>query len=184
MIFRRLIVLVTLSWVLILGVPVYAERIADVATAERYCNENAISGVEGIWEFPDDETSIFIIKDPDKKGRFKLILLESPDCRFEPGDAVGYLDSSADKEKFSLNLRIEKSKDIMSTTKSCVAVMSKDGTALMIKPMKFKISFRTMWFLPKFWRSLKISVDNPKADLPVGLVKVYPGGTRDLPIYF
>ncbi len=27
---------------------------------------------------------------------------------------------------------------------------------------------------PKFWRSLKISVDNPAASLPHGLVRIYP----------
>lgn len=158
--------------------------ISDIRSAERYCDECALAGVEGIWEFPDDETMVFVRRNADKKGHYNIILLESPDCRFEPGEIVGSMESTSDRSKYSMSLRIEKSKDIMSTTRSCVAILDRNGTSIQMKPLKLKVSFRTMWFLPKFWRSIKVSVDNPKSELPIGLVKIYPDNSQELPLYF
>lgn len=163
---------------------VHADEITDFESALLYCNRNALTGPEGIWEFPDDETSVFIRRDEAQRGMFNIYLLESADCRFEPGEKVGHLVASADKMKYRLFLRIEKSGDFLESTRNCVATMDKDAARLLINPSKLKISFRTMWFLPKFWRALKVSIDNPQRNIPVGLVKIYPESEQELPIYF
>lgn len=184
MILKYIICIIALAWGMILPCHAYCDDVYDMEDAVRYCDQKALAGIEGIWEFPDDDTVVFIGKDDNKEGRYNIILLESPDCRFEPGEKVGEMESSPDKYKYSLALRIEKSKDVLATTRSCVAILDKDGTSIQMKPLKIKISLRSMWFLPKFWRSLKISVDNPKAGLPVGLVKRYPESRQALPLYF
>lgn len=168
----------------IANIYVYADEIADYDSARLYCDRNALTGPEGIWEFPEDETSVFIRRDATQRGMYNIYLLESADCRFEPGEKVGHLVASADKEKYRLFLRIEKSDDLLASTRNCVATMDKDASRLLITPAKLKIAFRTMWFLPKFWRSLKVSIDNPQRNIPVGLVKIYPDNEEELPIYF
>ncbi len=149
-----------------------------------YCDSAPLDAAEGIWEFPEDETTVLIKRVPNTRSDYSLILLHTPDCRFQPGDTIGKMKMSNDKDKFMLNLRMSMDKSPLSNYRECAAVLDSKKGVLRIKPMKLKLSFRTMWFLPKFWRSVKVGMDNPAGELPVGLRRVYPESYFDLPIYF
>ena len=71
----------------------------------------------------------------------------------------------------------------LSDSRTCMAEYIEKDDAILTHPVKLKISVRTMWFLPKFWRSLKIAVDNPAAALPHGLVRIYPRKEPSKPVY-
>ena len=162
----------------------YATGKGPLISAIEYCDSAPLDAAEGIWEFPEDETSVLIKKDPDSRIDYHIILLHTPDCRFNPGDTIGRIRMSNDNDKFRRNLKMSMDRNPLSSFRECTAILdSKKGT-LRVKPMKLKFSFRTMWFLPKFWRSIKVGVDNPAGDLPVGLRRTYPESSFDLPIYF
>lgn len=160
------------------------DRVSSVSEAREYCDNTNIDRVEGIWEFSEDETSVLIKRDKSRRGEYDLILLQSADCRFFPGDTVGTMRESVDRDKFRLRLRIEADKDPMTCSKECAATFSAKDGVIKIDPMKLKLGMRTMWFLPKFWRSVKVGVDIPSSRLPVGIRRVYPENTPRLPIYF
>lgn len=172
-------------------VPLFAEeyccnqRIENLKAAKKYCDQATLDKEEGIWEFADDEMIVLIKKRTGSPKRiYDLILLATPDCRVEPGDTIGNIQKGVEENKYRLSLRLNPYKDLLSSVKSCVALMNGEKNRLMIEPVKLKLSFRTMWFLPKFWRSLKIGYDDPKKKLLCGLVKHYPNGVTEYPIYF
>lgn len=158
--------------------------ISSMSGARQYCDNTSIDRIEGIWEFSEDETTVLIKRNKSRRGTYDIILLQSADCRFFPGDTVGSMRESVDKDKLRLRLRIEADKDPMTCSRECAAVFSeKDGT-IKIDPIKLKLGMRTMWFLPKFWRSVKVNINVPSRELPVGIRRVYPENTPRLPIYF
>lgn len=151
--------------------------------ARLYCDRNELVEPEGIWEFPEDETRVLVIRDPGKAGAFDIIILTTPDCRLEPGERIGYLRQSADSRKFRLTLFVRRNFGILSDPRSCLAEFRETDNSMFIHPRKLKISFRTLWFLPRFWRSLKIRIDDPAADIPHGLTRIYPLDTPKRPVY-
>lgn len=158
-------------------------RISDLLAAEEWCCSAPLSNIEGIWEFPEDETMVLIKRKSDEKRVYELILLSSPDCRLHPGECIGYLYPTANSDKYKLKLYISRKYGILSDTRSCSAEYRQKDEAIYIQPRQLKISFRTLWFLPKFWRSLRIKLDDPASTLPKGLRKVYPLTVPENPIY-
>ncbi len=157
--------------------------IADRLAAEQYCESSPLTRVEGIWEFPEDETFVLIRKKDGEKRKYELILISSPDCRLHPGECIGYLNPTADSDKFKLTLYINRKYGLLSDTRSCSAEYRPKEEAIIIHPRQLKISLRTPWFLPKFWRSLRVKIDDPATNLPKGLRKVFPTTIPENPIY-
>ncbi len=182
-----------LSLILILAAAVFSpqlpaysrtgDKISDMGAALQYCRESELEGPEGIWEFTDDETSVLIKKDPLGGKGYEIIVITTPDCRLHPGDIIGHIIPSAKKGKYKLNLNTSRKMGILTDTHQCMAEYIEKDDAIIVHPMKLKISMRTMWFLPKFWRSLRISFDNPAAELPHGLTRIYPRKEPIKPIY-
>lgn len=165
---------------------VYAQNtdfISDMGVALQYCREAELEGPEGIWEFVEDDTRVLIRKSPLGQKGFDIIVISTPDCRLNPGDIIGHMNPSSERKKYKLSLHTSRSRSIFSGTRNCVAEFSDKDDSIRVHPMKIKISMRTMWFLPKFWRSLRISFDNPAGELPQGLLRIYPQTQPRTPIY-
>lgn len=153
---------------------VFADSTTE-ADARDWCDKNILSPVEGIWEYPEDGARVVIQSDDAIPGSFTLTILSTPDCRLEPGDVIARLYQSVDAKQFRLSQSTRKNKSILSLFCDCVATLSDDGETLRVKSpkIKFKISLHTL--LPRFWRGVRLSIDNPEDELPAGLIKIYPG---------
>lgn len=164
--------------------PSPAQRtVCDMEAALQYCREAQLAGPEGIWEFPEDETRVLIRKSPLGQKGYDIIVISTPDCRLHAGDIIGHMNPSSERTKYTLSLNTSKTGALFSGTRKCVAEFSDKDDSIRVHPMKIKISMRTMWFLPKFWRSLRVSFDNPAAELPQGLLRIYPLTQPRTPIY-
>lgn len=143
--------------------------------AREWCDSNILTPVEGIWEYPDDGARVLIQSDPTAPGSFTISVLSTPDCRLEAGDIIGRLHPSVDARQFRLEQWTHKDKQLFNKAENCHATLSSDGETLRVKSpkLKFKINLNTL--LPRFWRIVRVSYDNPADDLPAGLIKVYPG---------
>lgn len=157
--------------------------IFDFESAMQYCNETELEGPEGIWEFVEDETLVLLKKENRGGKDYDIIIISTPDCRLKPGERIGSLQRSAKRGKYKMNLFVSRNMGILTDSRICLAEYIDKEDAMQVHPMKLKISVRTMWFLPKFWRSLRISFDNPAAELPHGLLRVYPRNEPSKPIY-
>lgn len=140
-----------------------------------WCDSGILNPVEGIWEYPDDGARVCIQSDPTSPGCFSIIIISTPDCRLEYGDVIGKLHPTVDTRQFRLEQFTHKEKFSFSKAEQCAAVLSADGESLRVKSpkLKFKINLHTL--LPRFWRIVRVSYDDPTDKLPAGLVKLYPG---------
>lgn len=143
--------------------------------ARGWCDTNVLNPVEGIWEYPEDGARVLIRADETYPGTFVIYVLSTPDCRLETGDIIGRLHTSIDTHQFRLSQYSRKDKSILANPYDCIAKLSTDGESLQVKSpkMKFKININTL--LPRFWRIVKMTIDNPSDKLPAGLIKIYPG---------
>ncbi len=140
-----------------------------------WCDTGVLNPVEGIWEYPDDGARVCIQSDPTSPGAFSITVISTPDCRLEYGDMIGRLHPTVDAKQFRLEQYTHKDKLTFTKAEQCAATLSSDGESLRVKSpkLKFKVNIHTL--LPRFWRVVRVSYDDPVDKLPAGLVKVYPG---------
>ncbi len=160
--------------ILTVSVPMRAFFTTDDEVKE-WCDSNILDPVEGIWEYPEDGTRVFIQSDPTHPGSYTIRVLNSADCRLDRGDIIGILYPSVDARQFRLSQFTHKEKHMLTKSEDCHASLAADGEAIIVKSpkLKFKINLHTL--LPRFWRIVKISYDDPLDKLPSGLIKEYPG---------
>lgn len=147
----------------------------DEKDIREWCDSGILSPVEGVWEYPDDGARVCIQADPTHPGCFTLTIISTPDCRLQYGDVIGRLHPTVDSKQFRLEQFTHKDKLTLTKAEQCAATLSADGESLRVKApkLKFKINLHTL--LPRFWRVVRVSYDDPTDKLPAGLVKVYPG---------
>ncbi len=166
--------ILTTALILIISVPSFAFFPTE-ADIRDWCDSSILDPIEGIWEYPDDGARVLIQADPTHPGTFTISIISTPDCRLEYGDVIGRLHPSVDAKQFRLEQFTHKDKSIFSKAENCAAILSSDGESLRVKSpkLKFKINLNTL--LPRFWRIVRVSYDDPADKLPAGLLKVYPG---------
>ncbi|MBD5329769.1 MAG: hypothetical protein HDS03_07820 [Bacteroides sp.] len=181
---RTLFNLLTIIFLMISSSAAKGETIRDLAAAREFCDRNPLDRVEGIWEFPEDNTVVLISCANEKRREYTLTVISSPDCRLHPGEKIGSLSSSVDSDKFRLSLFTSRHNGILSDPSDCLATLTdRDGT-IRIEKRKFRISTRINRFLPKFWQLLTLfSSSSPLDKLPKGLIRIYPSPAPRNPIY-
>lgn len=150
----------------------------DFNSAVSLCDDLPMASIEGIWEYPDDEISLLILKDKWRKGKFNVYVIDAVDCRLEPGMKIGEATESADPQQFRLALCSKVKKGLPGMAKDCLAKLNRDGESLYISYPKVKIIITPSILLPRLWNSLKltprVNVNNPVEKLPEGWRKIYP----------
>ncbi|MDE7419503.1 MAG: hypothetical protein K2N35_04770, partial [Muribaculaceae bacterium] len=159
--------IITAVLIFIISVPSFAFFPTE-SDIRDWCDSGALSPIEGIWEYPEDGARVLIQADPTHPGTFSIYIISTPDCRLEYGDVIGRIHPSVDAKQFRLEQWTRKEKSIFSKAVSCVATLSSDGETLRIKSpkLKFKINLNTL--LPRFWRIVRVSYDDPTDKLPAG----------------
>lgn len=164
-------------------------EILDMGAARDFCDSSPLDEIEGIWYYVEDDVKVLVRRNTLDDSVYDIQVVETPDCRLRPGELLGKMHVSADPRQFRMSLFTNRSKGgLLSDERECLAVLGKDGESLRIKGKKYKISLRSLYLLPRFWRMVRVVVDNPLDDLPRGLVKIYPsydgnGSTRRSPRY-
>lgn len=151
----------------------------SVEEARRWCDEDVLSPVEGIWEYPEDGATVLIMADRTHPGTFTVSILSTADCRLERGDVIARLHPTSDVRQFRLEQMTAKDSNGLIKPRDCAATLSSDGESLRVKSPKTKFRIQPYTLLPRFWRIIRISDRNPVEDLPAGLLKVYPGYDRN-----
>lgn len=174
--------------------------IRDIAGAEEFCNNNALSPIEGIWLFPEDNVKVLIVKNGLKPStsfpEYDIIVAETTDTSLHPGDLLGAISETAEKNKFELKLFTKTNKGKLSNPKGITAKINSNGDELTMnreKPkFRFRIALNPYTLLPNFWKLFRVSFGNSTSysddQPPVGMVKIYPsydgnGSSRRHPRY-
>lgn len=153
-------------------------EICDILAAREWCDTTMMHRVEGIWEFPEDETTVLICRSSHTPHRYDIVAISSPDTRIQTGECIGYLLESAQSNTFEMALCHDKEKGLMAEFAKCLAHLRDDGNTIVAKGRKLKFSFRGQRLLPSFWKMINITVKDPLENLPQGLIRVYPEYSR------
>lgn len=165
---------------------------ANRGCAEEYLGNMPLLPVEGIWEYPADEVALMVVRDPHAKGRYGIYLLESVDCRLTPGMRLGWIEESAQSNKFRIGLSSRLHKGLPAAPNEGLATLTEDGESLLIEMPKLKVSLAPAAVLPVLWNKLRlfarVSSRNPLDRLPEGWVRKFPsydsnGSQRKNPRY-
>lgn len=151
--------------------------------AKEWCDAEMLLPIEGVWEFPDDHTRVLVKSTSLSDTKYDIIVIESPDTRLTPGESVGYIQESPVSSKFEMALYRDKVNGVFAELGKCLAEYQSKDDAIVIHSPKVKLSVSARWLLPKFWRILKLSYDNPLDALPHGMVRIYPRSLARRPAY-
>lgn len=176
--------LLALICLLLSYVDAKGEVIRDMEAAREFCDRRPLDRIEGIWEFPEDNTVVLISCANEKRREYDLTVIITPDCRLNPGEKIGRLSSSVDSDKFKLSLFTSRRDGILSDPSDCLATLNDREGTIFIEKRKFRLSTRINRFLPKFWQLLTLlSSSSPLDKLPKGLIRIYPAPATGKPIY-
>lgn len=166
--------------------------VCDKDAAFSLCDSLPLSSVEGVWIYPDDHVTVLVLRnetnDPSELPSYALTVVETTDCKLNPGEIIGTLSPSPDPKKFTLSLFTSRKKGKLSDPKSCLATLSNDGESMVVEKEKSKIRLRVNFnpssILPALWKSLvrfgiSIGDGSRKKEAPVGMVKIYPSFDGD-----
>lgn len=170
---RLILLTATLLCVLTARARILPQEVRDLDAAIEYCNSTPLAEVEGIWQFADNETSVLIARDEADPAKFVMRIIAADDARLLPGDIIGTMRITPDAGKFELTLR--SGADFSKHDVKCFAALSSDANAITIRKPAVKFDFSPSMILSRFWRIMKVRFENPAADLPYGLIRIYPG---------
>lgn len=151
----------------------------DMQAAVDYCDAHALQQPEGIWLYPDDNVIVLIAQKQHDQGNpaapsFDIIVVETPDCMLSTGQIIGGLSRLADNKSYKLWLYTRKKGLDLVAPGNCLATLVDDGRGLVMKKPSVKIYINSLSLLPKFWRLVKIKLNNPMDKAPRGMIKLYP----------
>lgn len=152
----------------------FAQEAADMGMAREWCDKNMTRGLEGIWEFPDDLTYVLVKRTPAATNSYDIFVVETPDTRLTPGEAIGSIRETPVSDKFEMQLYRNRRKGVLADPGKCLAEYVRSEDAMLVTGRKLKISLASRWFLPSFWRAIRLKVSDPLDKLPYGMRRVYP----------
>ncbi|MBQ9577205.1 MAG: hypothetical protein IJV11_10020 [Muribaculaceae bacterium] len=156
----------------------------DVDSMRLRLDEMDVQPLEGIWYYPNEETTLGIER---YKGLhnigYRIILLDSPDINVMPGTVIGYIAPTAVDNKFQLWLYSQRDKLTLVKPLECVATLNSTFTTLTFDPphWKLKVRVNVARFLPSLFSGMSIIPERVGEKVPVGFRKIYPEGGNGTP---
>ena len=151
----------------------------DVDSMKARLDEIDIQPLEGIWYYPNEETTLGIER---YRGQhnigYRIILLESPDINVMPGTVIGYIAATAVNNKYQLWLYSQRDRVTLVKPLECVATLDSKATTLTFDPPHWKVKVRVNLarFLPSLFSGMSIVPEKVEERVPVGFRKIYPEG--------
>lgn len=160
----------------------------DLFAAEALCDSLPLSGPEGVWSFPHDNVIVLILHDDLNPQIYNISVVQADNCTLFPGDVIGQLKTSPSPQKFTLSLFTKRKRGQLSVPIDCAATLNEESESMIIDRRKISVKFNPLGFLPTFWRSIRINVNDPVKKIPDGMIRIYPsydgnGSSRRKPRY-
>lgn len=200
----RTIYVIIICFLLLGSIPVKSQQAypaCDIDRAMEICSSLPLDAIEGIWIYPEDNVTVLILRENNPNSSslpiYNISVVQSDDCRLHPGEIIGTISATPEAKKYQITLFTERNNDILQKSHSCLASLSKDEDALILKEnkskkfnLRFNLNFTRL--LPSFWKIVHLSASSggksDSSNPPVGMVKIYPsydgnGSSRRQPRY-
>lgn len=174
----------------------------DIDRAMEICSALPLDNLEGVWLYPEDKVTVMILRKDSPSASslpvYDISVVESDDTNLLPGESIGVIEATAESAKYKITLFTERTLNILKKSNTCLANLSKDADALILKGNKSKkfnirLNINPNQLLPNFWRIVRVSGSTSNntssgQEAPVGMVKIYPsydgnGSSRRQPRY-
>lgn len=175
--------ILTFAVLLLSTVTAWGATVHDEGEAREYCDTTALHRIEGIWEFPDDQTRVLISR-RQIDNAYDIIVVDTPDCRMAPGDIIGNVKPSAQPGTYEMSISRMKVKGVFSDPGKCKARLADNESSLSFTTRKLSVNIGNLYLLPRFWRLFRFKIKD--VEIPQGMVRVYPvpyGSKVKEPIY-
>lgn len=169
-----------------------AEPALSVASAREWCDTTALTGLSGIYIWPDREAIVLVRPASANVSNpvYHLICLESPDIYAPPGTLIGVLTPTAAGSSYKLEAysRFDEKGESRRNKYTAKADLSKGE--IVLSSARLKATVRPLSLIPGLRGIVNLSRENPASSQPHALTRIYPlsasGRDNDLlwPRYF
>lgn len=175
------------------------EEIYDIDAAKAFCDSMPLQSPEGIWIYPEDGVTVLVTQKKQLSATqlpsFEIRVVETSDVRMRPGEVIGILSATPERNKYEAQFYTERKNDLLLKPKTVIAQINDEGETMILKQSKPKFNFRFTFnpsiLLPKMWRVIRMntsSANNTSLAPAIGMVKIYPsydgnGSSRRQPRY-
>lgn len=155
----------------------------DLGEAMALCDVMALQPAEGVWELPSENMLVMVARAKASDGNYTLpkyviTVVDTPDVSLNPGDTIGWMESSAEARKFSMSLYTKRNLSSLIRPVRLLAELNSDESMFKLKAEKWRLKIGSLPFMRNFWRIVKLQHDDPLKNLPVPMIKVYPADIR------
>ncbi|MDE5882494.1 MAG: hypothetical protein K2H60_12255 [Muribaculaceae bacterium] len=175
------------------------DTIYDIDAAKALCDSLPLQSPEGIWIYPEDGVTVLVTQKKQLSTSqlpiFEIRVVETSDVRMHPGEVIGLLSATPERNKYEAQFYTERKNDLLLKPKTVVAQINDEGETMILKQTKPKFNFRFTFnpsiLLPKMWRVIRMNTtsgNNTSSTPAIGMVKIYPsydgnGSSRRQPRY-
>lgn len=156
-----------------------ASGYSDEDSVVRRLSISPLHRVEGIWRFPGSGATVVIERVtggaslPDAVT-YRMVVLRSENASIRPGTVMGYLEPSADSNKFSGKLFTHSGEPgVLSRAKRFTLKLVESGSRFTLTAVKSKYSVNLWRLLPYMFR-YSVRENRSRGEAPQGCVKVFP----------
>lgn len=136
--------------------------------------------LEGIWYYPAEDMTVAIERMP-SEGRqyppYHIVLLSSSDINVLPGTEIGYIETSAVKDEYTLHLFTERDDNgNLHHPVACYATMNADASSITFERPKYEVKVRVNFarFLPSIFKGVSVIPEKHEKKVAEGFRKVFP----------
>lgn len=152
---------------------------------ERRLRSMPLQPIEGLWYYNEEQTTLLIERTDaeasDLKLTYRIVYVDSEDYDILPGTVVGYVEPSAEYDKYALWLYSEMSESALVRPLKCVATLSRESDILTFVKAKWKLKFRANFarFLPSLFKGISLLTEYDDVKVPLGFRKIFPARDDD-----
>ena len=141
--------------------------------------------IEGLWYYNEERTMLLIERTDadasDLKLTYRIVYVDSEDYDILPGTVVGYVEPSAEHDKYALWIYSEMSASALVHPLKCVATLASEADVLTFVKARWKLKFRANFarFLPSLFKGISLLTEYDDAKAPLGFRKIFPARDDD-----
>lgn len=149
-----------------------AATLDNMESARAYCDSTASGPIEGIWQYPDQSLTVLAHKSATHSGSYTLTAISAS---VVPGQEIGTITPSSKADTYTLSIYTRR-KGLKLTSKiDYTAILADGGYSLTLNRPGITLRINPLGLLPFVRNLVRLQVEDPRHQVPKGMVKIYPG---------